>query len=120
LVLGTWQFSSDAQELRLAATPANITNTKAIGRILYTDYIYLFQISGLILLVAMIGAIVLTLRDKPTAKRQNIAEQIARSSEVMMAQPAIGAGIRREEILRPLPPPAKEKPKPVAHDGGHH
>jgi NADH-quinone oxidoreductase subunit J len=120
LVLGAWRFAADVGDLRLSPTPEGVSNTEALGRIIYTDYIYLFQASGLILLVAMIGAIVLTLRDKPTAKRQNIAEQIARSSEVVMAQPAIGAGIRREEILRPLPPPEKEKPKPVAHEGGHH
>ena len=47
------------------ATPAGVTNTEALGRILYTDYIYYFQIAGLVLLVAMIGAIVLTLRTRP-------------------------------------------------------
>ena len=120
LVLGAWRFAADVGDLRLSPTPSGVSNTEALGRIIYTDYNYLFQASGLILLVAMIGAIVLTLRDKPTAKRQNIADQIGRSSEVMMAQPALGAGIRREEILRPLPPPAKEKPRPVAHEGGHH
>ncbi|UPY38394.1 NADH-quinone oxidoreductase subunit J [Sediminicoccus sp. KRV36] len=119
LVLGAWRFASDVGDLRLSPTPAGVSNTEALGRIIYTDYIYLFQASGLILLVAMIGAIVLTLRDKPTAKRQNIAEQVARSSEVMMAQPAIGAGIRREDILRPLPPPEKPAPRQVEH-GGHH
>jgi len=118
LVIGAWRFAADVSDLRLSPTPADVSNTEALGRIIYTDYIYLFQISGLILLVAMIGAIVLTLRDKPTAKRQNVADQIARSSEVMMAQPAIGAGIRREEILRPLPPP--EKPAAKIEHGGHH
>jgi NADH-quinone oxidoreductase subunit J len=88
--------------------------------VIYTDYIYLFQAAGLILLVAMIGAIVLTLRDKPTTtKRQDIATQIARSSVLQMTQPALGQGIRREEILRPLPPPAKEAPKQVEHGGQH-
>jgi NADH-quinone oxidoreductase subunit J len=120
LVLGAWRFAADAQDLRLAPIPDGVTNTEAIGRILYTDHIYLFQLSGLILLVAMIGAIVLTLRDRPGTKRQNVAEQIARSSEVVMAQPALGEGIRREDILRPLPPPPKEAPKRVEHEGGHH
>ena len=119
-VLGAWSFAADAGDMRLAPTPAGVSNTEAIGRILYTDYVYLFQISGLILLVAMIGAIVLTLRDKPTARRQSVATQIARSAEVVMAQPALGAGIRREDILRPLPPQAREAPKPVTHEGGHH
>ncbi|MBI28683.1 MAG: NADH:ubiquinone oxidoreductase subunit J [Pelagibacteraceae bacterium] len=52
------------------------SNTKDIGNVLYTDYFYLFQISGLILLVAMIGSIVLTLRTRPGVKKQNIAEQV--------------------------------------------
>jgi NADH-quinone oxidoreductase subunit J len=120
LVLGAWRFAADAQDLRLAPIPDGVTNTEALGRILYTDHVYLFQLSGLILLVAMIGAIVLTLRDRPGTKRQNVAEQIARSSEVMMARPVLGEGIRREEILRPLPPPVKEAPKRVEHEGGHH
>jgi NADH-quinone oxidoreductase subunit J len=120
LVLAAWRFAPDAATLRLAPTPEGVTNTEAIGRILYTDHIYLFQLSGLILLVAMIGAIVLTLRERPGTKRQNVAAQIARSSAVVMAQPLPGEGIRREDILRPLPPPVREAPKPVTHEGGHH
>jgi NADH-quinone oxidoreductase subunit J len=120
LVLGAWRFAADARELRLAPIPEGVTNTEALGRILYTDHVYLFQLSGLILLVAMIGAIVLTLRDRPGTRRQNVPEQIARSSELEMARPALGQGIRREDILRPLPPPAKEAPKRVEHEGGHH
>jgi NADH-quinone oxidoreductase subunit J len=120
LVLGTWRFATDAQELRLAPTPDGITNTEALGRILYTDHVYLFQISGLILLVAMIGAIVLTLRDRPGTRRQDVATQVARSSAVIMAQPETGAGIRREDIARPLPPPARPAPARIEHEGGHH
>lgn len=56
-----------------------VENTRAIGRVLYTNYIYLFQACGLVLLVAMIGAIVLTLRHKPNVKRQDIAKQVART-----------------------------------------
>ena len=59
--------------------PADITNTKAIGMVLYTDYVYLFQIAGLILLVAMIGAIVLTLRHRPDVRRQKIGQQLSRT-----------------------------------------
>jgi NADH-quinone oxidoreductase subunit J len=55
-----------------------VTNTEALGRILYTDYIYFFQAAGMVLLVAMIGAIVLTLHHKQTAKRQDIPAQVAR------------------------------------------
>ncbi|MCX8133682.1 MAG: NADH-quinone oxidoreductase subunit J [Roseococcus sp.] len=120
LVLGAWRFASDAPDLRLAPIPEGVTNTEALGRILYTDHIYLFQLSGLILLVAMIGAIVLTLRERPGTKRQNVAEQIARSSAVTMTRPAIGAGIRREEILRSLPPPEPPAPQRLEQHGGHH
>jgi hypothetical protein len=56
-----------------------VTNTETIGRVLYTDYVYFFQAAGLVLLVAMIGAIVLTLRHKPGVKRQVIADQVART-----------------------------------------
>ena len=62
------------------ATPAGVTNTAALGRILYTDYVYYFQIAGLVLLVAMIGAIVLTLRSRPGVRRQVIAVQNARTA----------------------------------------
>ncbi|HTQ12443.1 MAG TPA: NADH-quinone oxidoreductase subunit J [Rhizomicrobium sp.] len=60
------------------AAPGALTNTEALGHVLYTDYIYYFQIAGLVLLVAMIGAIVLTLRARPGVKRQSIARQNAR------------------------------------------
>jgi len=56
-----------------------VSNIEALGNIIYTDYVHLFQIAGMVLLVAMIGAIVLTLRHKENIKRQNIAEQVARS-----------------------------------------
>ena len=78
-----------------AAGPANISNTEQIGRVLYTDYFYYFQAAGLILLVAMIGAIVLTLRHKPGVKRQDIAAQTARTeaSGLRVVKPAVGQGI---------------------------
>jgi NADH-quinone oxidoreductase subunit J len=59
--------------------PTGVTNTEALGLLLYTKYVYFFQGAGLILLVAMIGAIVLTLRHRPNVKRQSISEQVARS-----------------------------------------
>jgi NADH-quinone oxidoreductase subunit J len=58
---------------------AGVSNTMALGQVLYTKYLYLFETAGLVLLTAMIGAIVLTLRHKPNVKRQNIAEQSART-----------------------------------------
>jgi NADH-quinone oxidoreductase subunit J len=71
------------------------SNIKALGDILYTDYAYLFQIAGMLLLVAMIGAIVLTLRHKENVKRQNIAKQVARNRQtaidVVKVKPGQGA-----------------------------
>lgn len=74
--------------------PANVTNTAALGRILYTDYFYIFQISGIILLVAMIGAIVLTQRTRGDSRRQNVAAQTqrTRAETVYFANPGVGAG----------------------------
>tara|TARA_B100001029_G_C15045707_1_gene446952 strand:- start:92 stop:706 length:615 start_codon:yes stop_codon:yes gene_type:complete len=60
----------------------NLTNTEAIGSVLYTDYILYFQVSGIILLVAMIGSIVLTLRDREGVKRQSINQQLSRTSQI--------------------------------------
>jgi len=78
-----------------SATPPGITNTAALGRILYTDYVYYFQIAGLVLLVAMIGAIVLTLRARPGVRRQVIAVQNARTAamavDLVDIQPGQGA-----------------------------
>lgn len=81
VVLGGYAFAPDLAAQVAKPMPAIMErhNTAALGDILYTDFIYFFQIAGLILLVAMIGAIVLTLRHKPNVKRQNISEQVARS-----------------------------------------
>lgn len=68
-----------------ASWPAGWTNTELLGRVLYTDYVYYFEAAGMVLLVAMIGAIVLTLRHKPHIKRQNIAAQTARTPATGMA-----------------------------------
>jgi len=83
LVLGVWAFSPEAAGALAAPTPAAsvTTNTEALGQLLYTRYIYYFQAAGLVLLVAMIGAIVLTLRHKEGVKRQNISDQVARGPE---------------------------------------
>ncbi len=77
LVSINWNIPSHAP--LASATPAGTSNTAAIGMILYTDYVYYFQIAGLVLLVAMIGAIVLTLRHRPGVRRQSIAVQNART-----------------------------------------
>jgi NADH-quinone oxidoreductase subunit J len=77
-----------------APIPSGITNTEALGRVLYTQYVYYFQAAGVVLLVAMIGAIVLTLRHKPNVKRQNIANQVARTKataiEIRQVRPGQG------------------------------
>jgi NADH-quinone oxidoreductase subunit J len=77
-VIGAWVIGPDAATVRAAPMPADITNTAAIGRILYTQYLYLFQISGMVLLVAMVGAIVLTLRRREGVRHQKIVDQIGR------------------------------------------
>jgi NADH-quinone oxidoreductase subunit J len=81
LVVGTWTIAPDlAKEVAAPIPPlATMLNTEALGHVLYTRYIYFFQAAGIILLVAMVGAIVLTLQHKPNVKRQSIAAQVARS-----------------------------------------
>ncbi|MCW0233529.1 MAG: NADH-quinone oxidoreductase subunit J [Ferrovibrio sp.] len=80
LVLGGWVITPAARSAGTDPIPAldQVTNTHALGAVIYTKYIYLFQGAGLILLVAMIGAIVLTLRSRPGVKRQSISEQVNR------------------------------------------
>jgi NADH-quinone oxidoreductase subunit J len=83
LVLGAWQLPSELAGVATsgAPTPADLNNTQALGALLYTRYVYAFQAAGLILLVAMIGAIVLTLRSRHGVRRQRITDQIARRRE---------------------------------------
>jgi NADH-quinone oxidoreductase subunit J len=81
VILGGWTLAPSAQLAEAAvATPAatEVTNTRALGQLLYTHYIYLFQAAGVILLIAMIGAIVLTHRQRPGIRRQDIGRQVAR------------------------------------------
>jgi NADH-quinone oxidoreductase subunit J len=78
LVVGSWAMAPGAVTPVSSATPIGMSNTEALGRVLYTDYLFAFEASGIVLLVAMIGAIVLTLRERVGVKRQNIAEQNAR------------------------------------------
>ncbi len=83
LVFGSWVIAPEAAQTFAAAAPApgDVTNTHALGRLIYTEYVYLFQASGLVLLVAMIGAIVLTLRHRPDVRRQKISDQVDRKRE---------------------------------------
>jgi NADH-quinone oxidoreductase subunit J len=84
----------------VAATP-DMTNVEAIGRVLYTDYVYIFQAAGIVLLIAMIGAIVLTLRHKPNIKRQNVARQVGRDAKTAMEVKSVttGAGVTPEDLV---------------------
>jgi NADH-quinone oxidoreductase subunit J len=81
LVVGAWVIGPDVQQAVATPIPpmARMLNAEALGHVLYTRYVYFFQAAGVVLLVAMIGAIVLTLQHKPNVKRQNIATQIARN-----------------------------------------
>lgn len=90
LVFGTWTMAPDALKTVAAPTNAAVTNTEALGQVLYTKYFFYFQSAGLILLVAMVGAIVLTLRHKEGVKRQDIAVQVART-------PATAVEVRKVE-----------------------
>ena len=95
LVLGSWALSPETiAAVAEQPVPLARTNTEALGDLFYTDYFYLFQAAGLILLVAMIGAITLTLRHKVDVRRQSIAEQVhrsgARAVELRKVQPGSG------------------------------
>ena len=78
IVVGGWKYKPDLLSISSINIDQNTTNTHSIGNVLYTDYIHLFQLSGMILLVAMIGAIVLTFRKRPGIKRQSYIKQISR------------------------------------------
>ena len=83
LIAGAWSFAPEAASASQLPIPdpGQVTNTHALGLVLYTDYVYAFQVAGLILLVAMIGAIVLTLREREGVRRQDISRQINRTRE---------------------------------------
>ena len=117
LVLGGWKFAPGAATLRFAPNAAAVPNTAQLGRLLYTDYVLLFQAAGLILLVAMIGAIVLTLRDKTLSRHQNVGRQLARNAAETMVfvDVATGAGVKQTGILRPPVP----EPEPAAAEAAH-
>ena len=78
IVIGGWKYKPDLLNSLSINISTEVTNTRSIGNVLYTDYILLFQISGMILLVAMIGAIVLTYRERAGVKRQSYVKQISR------------------------------------------
>jgi NADH-quinone oxidoreductase subunit J len=103
MVFAGWTIAPGAETSRLFPTPVNVSNTVALGSLIYTNYLVVFQLSGAILLVAMIGAIVLTHRDRKRAKAQNINVQHARvpADTLVMVRTKLGAGA-------PLPKHEKE------------
>jgi NADH-quinone oxidoreductase subunit J len=92
LAAGAWQASDVAAAQRAAVTPEGVENTAALGLLIYDQYFLLFQLAGLILLVAMIGAIVLTLRHRKDIKRQNVLEQMWRDPADAMEMKDIKPG----------------------------
>jgi NADH-quinone oxidoreductase subunit J len=96
LVVGAWVIGPNVQQAIATPIPpiARMVNAEALGHVLYTHYVYFFQAAGVVLLVAMIGAIVLTLHHKPNVKRQNIADQVARTKataiEIVKVHPGQG------------------------------
>ena len=95
LVLGAWTVGPGvAGAIRGAIPPAaTVTNTEAIGRVLYTTYAHFFELAGIILLVAMIGAIVLTLRHKVYVRRQDISVQVGRGNDIQVRKVQSGQGL---------------------------
>lgn len=91
----TWVVSDAAGGVLQSPVPPDMTNAEALGSLLYDRYVFFFQLAGLVLLVAMIGAIVLTLRRREGVRRQNIARQVQRSREdgVEMVEVKSGEGI---------------------------
>jgi NADH-quinone oxidoreductase subunit J len=118
-----WKFAPQAPTLRLSPAPLG-SNTQALGDVLYTDYIFLFQVAGLILLVAMIGAIVLTLRDRKTSRHQSIRMQTSRTvaETLELVEVGVGVGVKELGIYRPKPPELapEDRPEPEHAEAGHH
>jgi NADH-quinone oxidoreductase subunit J len=92
LTVGFWVINPTVSKQITSAIPANVSNTEALGLVLYTKYINYFQLAGMVLLVAMIGAIVLTLRHRVYVKRQDINVQNARTPEIAMAVRKVASG----------------------------
>mgnify|MGYP001456364657 CR=1 FL=1 len=98
IVIGGWKYKPDLFETNNLITN-EITNTHSLGQVLYTDYIHIFQISGIILLVAMIGAIVLTFRKREGVKKQSYLKQISRerSEGVEILEVASNKGVKIDD-----------------------
>jgi len=99
VAVGGWKYKDTFVSLSSSELNNNFSNTHALGNILYTEYIHLFQIAGMILLIAMIGAITLTFTKRENIKRQNYFEQIDRekSSAISLTEPESGKGVKIDE-----------------------
>ena len=99
VVIGGWKYKGSFISLSSENFNLNISNTHALGQVIYTDFILLFQISGIILLVAMIGAITLTFKKKENIKRQSYFKQIQREKEsaVSLVEVESGKGIKLDD-----------------------
>ncbi|WP_315833012.1 NADH-quinone oxidoreductase subunit J [Bradyrhizobium prioriisuperbiae] len=92
LVAGGWVINPALVKTVVAPIPSNVSNAEALGLVLYTKYVHYFQLAGAVLLVAMIGAIVLTLRHKASVKRQSVPVQNARTKEMAMDVRKVASG----------------------------
>jgi NADH-quinone oxidoreductase subunit J len=122
IVFGGWKIAPGSVNLHMSPIPATMSNTEALGRVLYTDYVFLFQTAGLILLVAMIGAIVLTLRDRSTSRHQNIRVQTERTVAETLEMMSVDIGMGTTRSGGFLKPKVRE-PETVdahGHDGHGH
>ena len=99
VVIGGWKYKSEFVSLSSITFNNELTNTHALGNILYTDYIHLFQISGMILLIAMVGAITLTFTKRENIKRQNYFSQIERdkASSVSLVEVESDKGVKLDD-----------------------
>ena len=99
IVIGGWKYKPDLFNISNSINDSSISNTHSLGQILYTDYIHIFQISGMILLVAMIGAIVLTFRQRSGVKRQSYIKQISRerSEGVQVLEVQTNKGVKIDD-----------------------
>ena len=99
IVIGGWKYKPDLFDLNNITNNFSVSNTHSLGQVLYTDYIHIFQISGMILLVAMVGAIVLTFRKREGVKTQSYLKQISRerSEGVQVLEVETNKGVKIDD-----------------------
>ena len=99
IVIGGWKYKPEIFDINNSSKVSDLSNTHSLGQILYTDYIHVFQISGMILLVAMVGAIVLTFRQRSNVKRQSYIKQISRerAEGVSVVEVASNKGVKIDD-----------------------